>query len=59
MHPVNMSYSLVYKGNGSVYLTANRKTWWLNAWKVYESWPSIWGKDYTLKYSINGVTRSW
>lgn len=56
-HHVSMSYSLVYKGN--TYLSMNNTTWWLNGWRVYESAPSTNGNEYTLYYTINGVSRSW
>lgn len=58
-HPVNLSYSLIYKGDGSTYLSMSNNTWWLNGWKVYESAPSLWGGDYTLKFSLNGSRWTW
>ena len=60
-HCVNMSYSLIYKKKGTTYLTRSGYTWWLNGWRVGigEMPPSLLGKDYTLKYTINGVKRSW
>ena len=58
-HCVNMSYSLIYKKKGTIYLTRSGYTWWLNGWRIFELAPSIWGNNYTLKYTINGITRSW
>ena len=58
-HTVNISYDLKYNGDNSSYIQKSGNTWWLNGWRGYESSPSSWGADYTLHYTIDGVSRTW